>query len=365
MGTVRERVELGSDADRVWSFVTDPVHFPDYVAGWVDGEVTSADPAGPGSHFRWTGAFGPLRLRTEERVVEWEPGRFVEYEGETAGIHFRSSMQLDPLAPDRTALTVVVETKTPRRFGGALADGVVDRIVTSGVRASLERLTGAFGGSVAHEREALVAQYRKRAKHYDAATQLYRLAGFPLTRYRRLAAEALDLRPGATVVEIGCGTGANFPLLQERIGPTGRIIGVDLTDEMLEQAARRVAAAGWRNVELVQRDARDFDFPEGIDAILSTLALTLSPDYEDIIARGARALAPDGRWVVLDLKEPEHWPKPLVALAVALAQPYGVSLALASRRPWESIQRHLPHTTIRELYFGAIYLAIGRKRGDD
>jgi SAM-dependent methyltransferase len=62
-------------------------------------------------------------------------------------------------------------------------------------------------------------------------------------------------------VEIGCGTGLNFGLVQERIGPTGRLLGVDLCADMLEQARQRVAARGWDNVELIRARATDFDFP--------------------------------------------------------------------------------------------------------
>ncbi len=87
---------------------------------------------------------------------------------------------------------------------------------------------------------AIVDIYRKRAKHYDVSANLYYLIGFREYAYRRKAVAALKLQPGDTVVEIGCGTGLNFPLLQQAVGPEGRLIGVDLTDSMLEQARQRV-----------------------------------------------------------------------------------------------------------------------------
>jgi ubiquinone/menaquinone biosynthesis C-methylase UbiE len=69
--------------------------------------------------------------------------------------------------------------------------------------------------------------YRKRAEYYDITANLYYLFGYREWAYRRQTIESLELRPGDTVIEIGCGTGINFPLYQKAIGPQGRIIGVD------------------------------------------------------------------------------------------------------------------------------------------
>lgn len=86
--------------------------------------------------------------------------------------------------------------------------------------------------------------YRKRARRYNFTANLYYLAGFREWAYRQRAVEALNLQQGDTVVEIGCGTGLNFSLLHQAVGPTGRVIGVDLTDAMLAQARQRVAENG-------------------------------------------------------------------------------------------------------------------------
>jgi SAM-dependent methyltransferase len=70
--------------------------------------------------------------------------------------------------------------------------------------------------------------YRRRARFYDWSVNTYYPIGFRWWAYRRRAIAALQLGRGATVVEIGCGTGLNFGLVQQRIGPTGRLFGVDL-----------------------------------------------------------------------------------------------------------------------------------------
>ncbi len=201
--------------------------------------------------------------------------------------------------------------------------------------------------------------YRKRARLYDITANLYYLLGFREQAFRWLAVNALDLAPGDTVVEIGCGTGLNFALLQAKVGPQGKIIGVDLTDAMLAEAQKRVAARGWSNVELVESAAADYRFPRGLDGILSTFALTLEPEYDRVIAQGARALKPGKRWVVLDLKIPSGWLRRLAPWLVFLVRPFAVSMEVAKRHPWESMQRRLRNVTMEEHYFGIIYLAAG------
>jgi demethylmenaquinone methyltransferase/2-methoxy-6-polyprenyl-1,4-benzoquinol methylase len=201
--------------------------------------------------------------------------------------------------------------------------------------------------------------YGRRARHYDVTANLYYLVGFREWSYRKKAVRALRLSPGDTVVEIGCGTGLNFTLLQEAIGPTGQIIGVDLTEAMLAQARERAERAGWHNVEIVHSDAAEYDFPAGVNGILSTFALTLVPEYEQVIARGARALAPRGRWVVADLKLPGGWSARLFPLLLPLFRPFGVTADLAERHPWESVCAHTQRCAMKEYYFGYTYIVAG------
>lgn len=201
--------------------------------------------------------------------------------------------------------------------------------------------------------------YRRRARRYDLTSRLYGLVGYRLDAYREQGIRALRLRPGATVVEIGCGTGANFARLVQAVGPAGRVIGADLTDSMLDQARARVARAGWRNVELVERDAAEYAFPARVDGVLSTYALTLVPGFDAVVAHAARALAPGGRMVVVDFRAPDGWPLWLLRAIVPLLRPFAVTLGLRERRPWESIARHFPRSWVTERYLGTTYIAVG------
>src|SRR6478736_5676386 len=97
-------------------------------------------------------------------------------------------------------------------------------------------------------RDRLIETYRKKAKHYDITSRLYPVPCYPQRSQRLRAVQALGLRAGDTVIDIACGTGLNFPLMEKLVGPGGQIIGVDLTDAMLAQANDRIATNGWRNI---------------------------------------------------------------------------------------------------------------------
>ena len=209
----------------------------------------------------------------------------------------------------------------------------------------------------------LISLYRKRAKRYDRSSVLLYLAGFRHWAYRKRAILTLALNPGDTVVDIGCGTGLNFSLLQERIGPRGKIIGVDLTDAMLDEANSRISTHGWSNVELVKSDAATYLFPAAVDGILSTFALTLVPEFDEVVRSGAAALLPEKRFVILDFKRPSGWLMNRAAplLAKLLTGPFGGTLEMASRKPWQSLEKHLALIQFTNLYLGGAYIAVGEK----
>jgi demethylmenaquinone methyltransferase/2-methoxy-6-polyprenyl-1,4-benzoquinol methylase len=215
---------------------------------------------------------------------------------------------------------------------------------------------------VGTDRNMLVDLYRKRAEKYDLYAKLYPLVGFHPWRYRKTAIQKLGLRRGDTVVDIGCGTGLNFALLQQAIGPEGSIIGVDLTDAMLAQARDRVHENGWHNVKLVQSDAAQFRYPHGVDGIISTFAITLVPEFDQVIRSGCEALKPGGRWSIADFKMPSNELSVLAPLlALVLVRAFGGSVALADRHPWESVDRYTDAVELTEFYMGFAYVVVGTR----
>lgn len=121
-----------------------------------------------------------------------------------------------------------------------------------------------------------------------------------LDSIRERAVAALDLQGGETVVEMGCGTGANLSHLREQVGPNGRVVGVDVTRGMLAQARKRIDRGGWENVEVLQGDATHSPVAAPVDAVLATFVVGMFDDPGEIVERWIGALAPGGRIALLD-----------------------------------------------------------------
>lgn len=209
------------------------------------------------------------------------------------------------------------------------------------------------------------AVYQDSASSYDRKALLLLLIGYRDAAYRRQAIDALRLRPGSTVVELGCGTGANHAAVMERLGPEGRLIAVDMTPAMLELARARAKDNGWENIEFVESEAGAFDFPTDSDAVFSTFVLAFVPECDAVVERACRALKPGGRWAVADQKVPS-WGQSFFAPAFAAAtRRFGVTREMLERRPWEEIgtamRANLVDVCWKEHYFGFSYVAWGER----
>lgn len=130
----------------------------------------------------------------------------------------------------------------------------------------------------------------RRSQRYTSFAPAYDvLSGeWPVYRAGRVTGiGALQLRPGALVLDIGCGTGLNIPLIRQVVGPAGRIVGVDASANMLAQARAKAEHRGWENIDLVCADATTLTpgwlyghlgperGPDGADAVLFTYSLSV------------------------------------------------------------------------------------------
>jgi demethylmenaquinone methyltransferase/2-methoxy-6-polyprenyl-1,4-benzoquinol methylase len=200
--------------------------------------------------------------------------------------------------------------------------------------------------------------YRRRADSYNLTDYLF-LGQFPRITMRKELMSMSGLKPGDKVLDFACGAGANFPYIMERIGPTGQLVGVDYSQDMLRAAGKVVYENGWQNVQLVQSDAATMEPGTDFDVVLCTLGLAVIPRYEMAMEQAWKALKPGGTYAIADICESERWYTRPIGFVMDTIDAF--IIADSSRRPWEWLAAHGENYQRHELFFGYFYAATARK----
>jgi demethylmenaquinone methyltransferase/2-methoxy-6-polyprenyl-1,4-benzoquinol methylase len=178
--------------------------------------------------------------------------------------------------------------------------------------------------------------------------------------WRRKAVVDLGLSRGDSVLEIGCGTGRNFPYLREAVGPAGRIYGVDISRGMLRRARELCDAEHWSNVELSEGDAADYAAPEPLDAVLFSLSYNTMPHHRTVLRRAWQQLRPGGRLVIMDAKVPPGLGGRLI-LPFSLWLMKHTVLGNPLIRPWDELAAVAERVTMNECMFSSYYICHAMK----
>lgn len=196
-----------------------------------------------------------------------------------------------------------------------------------------------------------IANYRALAPGYDASSERE-------TPLRLRTIDLLQLAEGAQVLDVASGTGLSFAALVKRVGPSGRIVGVEVSPEMAAIARERVRRAGWANVQTLVGDAASVDLGRArFDAVLF--------HYTHDVLQAPEALAhlfahvrPGARVAVAGLKTTHPLLVPLNLSAWWRGRKYRTTDANL-RTPWVNLLRFVPDFSWETTYLGTGYVGVG------
>jgi demethylmenaquinone methyltransferase/2-methoxy-6-polyprenyl-1,4-benzoquinol methylase len=193
--------------------------------------------------------------------------------------------------------------------------------------------------------------YSEHARSYNRRTGAFQ-------RYRRAIVDALPVRRGHVVLDVGCGTGLCCGLLREKVGSEGGVVGIEESPEMVAVAREQIVEEGWGNVTVVQSPAEKAEIEVTADAALFCAVHDILQSPEAL--RNVLSNLRPGAWVAAGGGK---WAAPAM-LAVniqarVLHAPY-VSSFEGFDRPWHHLEGLVEDVDVREIAFGSGYIMTGK-----
>lgn len=151
----------------------------------------------------------------------------------------------------------------------------------------------------------IASLYDRRAKYYDALVHILSLNMD--VHYRKMAIQRLHLQSGDRVLDLGCGTGLDLPLLSQRVGPKGWVAGYDLSCGMLHRAYQRIDCRKYSNITLVRGNAAELPFKDkSFNSLFCNYLLSTVPAIR-VIEEAFRVARPGATMVFVDDRLPSGW----------------------------------------------------------
>ena len=204
--------------------------------------------------------------------------------------------------------------------------------------------------------------------YYNLISRLYDpFTRSAYARARRRAVQELRLPPGSTVLDLACGTGQNFPLLVDALGPQGRIIGLDYSKGMLRQARAKIERNQWANVTLIHEDARNLSSAllqehtgiGEVNGLICTLGLSVVPEWEKVFESAFSLVWSGGRCAIMDGRT---WDGPRRLLNPLLSPLVKLTAAADIRRPlWKLLDGRVDDLQMSHFLLGFVFVASGTK----
>jgi SAM-dependent methyltransferase len=193
--------------------------------------------------------------------------------------------------------------------------------------------------------------YYEHARSYNRDTGLFQ-------PYRHAVVEALPLKRGQVVLDVGCGTGLCCGLLRDKVGPGGTVIGIEESPEMAAVAREYIAREGWRNVTVVQSPTEDARLEATADAALFCAVHDILQSPRAL--RNVMVSLGPGAWVAAGGGK---WAAPVMVAVNSMVRmvhaPYVRSFS-GFDRPWRHLEQLVEDVQVQEMAFGGGYVMTGR-----
>ncbi len=176
---------------------------------------------------------------------------------------------------------------------------------------------------------------------------------------RQKAVQLLQLKPGDRVLDTGCGPGGSFPYLVDAVGPSGEVVGVEISPEVAINAKRRIEQNRWSNVQVIEADARTVKLEGKFDGLLSFAAADVYASPQ-ALANLLPYLKDDARVAAFGAKlSHRRLGKVFNLLLRSLWKLSFSSTPGVNYEPWELLKNRVDELHVQEYFFGCMFLAWG------